>query len=264
MEEPNPTAAAPLPVIALASDRPRFCRACGAIWQLEWTHCGNCVRIKPAPELTVATEWRGMKSSLWLYFSLLLVCAIGVGLSKEMGGVTLELWLTAFISGITLVWCIVSAKSVLPPLQQKFNPGWLAAAVGFSFITFGIAMGVIRGLHLVLKLPDDSMSKPFLHEGYSWTAIVLFVAVQPAVIEELAFRGVIFAGISRALSGLETVLVSAMMFMILHLSPMRFPHTFALGVGAGFLRYRSKSLYPCMVMHFCHNFMCVLVEWAAR
>ncbi len=39
-----------------------------------------------------------------------------------------------------------------------------------------------------------------------------------------------------ALFPLETILVSAMMFMTLHLSPMRFPHTLAMGMAAGYLR----------------------------
>jgi membrane protease YdiL (CAAX protease family) len=92
--------------------------------------------------------------------------------------------------------------------------------------------------------------------------VVLFVAVQPAIFEELAFRGVIINALQRALSPFETVIVSALMFMILHLSFGRFPHTLALGLAAGFLRVRTKSLYPCMILHFSHNFMCVMAERA--
>lgn len=264
LNDPSESARAPMPVLSIPVDRPRFCRTCGSAWQADWSACPRCTSVAAVVPLSVADEWRGMKSSLWLYFSLLAVCAMGIGLSRTFSQVPLELGLTAALSAVTIGWCLASASSIVPILRQRFNLLWLGTGVGFSFVTFAIAMGVIKGLQSMMKLPDDSMSKPFLHAGYSWAAIVLFVCVQPAVIEELAFRGVIFAGISRALSGMETVLVSALMFMTLHLSPARFPHTLALGIGAGFLRYRTKSIYPGMVMHFSHNFLCVLTEWVAR
>jgi membrane protease YdiL (CAAX protease family) len=52
------------------------------------------------------------------------------------------------------------------------------------------------------------------------------------------------------------------MFMVLHLNPIRFPHTLALGLTAGIVRVRCKSILPCMVLHFCHNFFCVVMESA--
>ena len=73
--------------------------------------------------------------------------------------------------------------------------------------------------------------------------------------------GTILSALSRALRPTEAVLVSAMMFMILHLAPLRFPHTLAMGVAAGFLRLRTGSLYPCVLLHFTHNGLCVAAEY---
>ena len=258
----------PLPVMAIpVTVGPRFCRTCGAAWQPHWIDCLPCTSqssLAPLAPLTIAGEWRAMKSALWLYFSLLLACAIGIGLSRSMGGVALELWVTGALSLTTLIWCVFSSKSVLPPLQKLAGPQWFALAIGLSLVTYGIAVAVIHGLDAIMHLPDEKMSGPFLDAGYSWSAVVVFICVQPALIEELAFRGVIFAGLTKALSGFESIMVSALMFMILHLSPARFPHTLALGVGAGYLRWKTKSIYPCMLMHFSHNFLCIVGEWLAH
>jgi membrane protease YdiL (CAAX protease family) len=262
------TAAEPMAVLPIPQNgRPRFCRACGTMWQTDWVDCVPCgqrLSQTPLAPLTIAPEWRSMKSALWLYFSLLSVCALGLGLSRAFGGVQLELWETAGITAVTLIWCFGSAGSVLPPLRKIAGPGWFAMAIGLSLVTYAIAMAVIHGLNTLTHTPDQNMSQPFLKAGYTWAAVVLFICVQPALIEELAFRGVIFAGLTKALSSSETILVSALMFMILHLSPARFPHTLALGIGAGFLRWRTKSIYPCMLMHFSHNFLCIAGEWLAR
>lgn len=85
--------------------------------------------------------------------------------------------------------------------------------------------------------------------------------MQPAVVEELAFRGVIQGALGRVLRMGEAVAVAALMFMILHLMPLSFPHLFLIGLAAGWLRARSGSLYPPMLLHFLHNGLVVASEW---
>jgi membrane protease YdiL (CAAX protease family) len=50
------------------------------------------------------------------------------------------------------------------------------------------------------------------------------------------------------------------MFMILHLSVPSAPHLLLLGALTGFVRLRSKSIWPCVLMHFTHNAMCLAFE----
>ncbi len=66
------------------------------------------------------------------------------------------------------------------------------------------------------------------------------------------------------LSETETIAVSALMFMILHLSPLGAPYLLLVGGLAGWLRLRSKSIWPCMLLHFVHNAMCIFApHWLA-
>jgi len=59
------------------------------------------------------------------------------------------------------------------------------------------------------------------------------VAIQPAIFEELAFRGVSYLRSARAEKKREVLLVSAMMFAILHLSIPSIPHLFLIGFALG-------------------------------
>jgi membrane protease YdiL (CAAX protease family) len=74
------------------------------------------------------------------------------------------------------------------------------------------------------------------------------------VIEELAFRGIMFGALLRAqFSPRETVLLTAFAFALLHLSiPSLVTHV-PLGLYFGWLRQRSGSLWPGMLAHACHN-----------
>jgi hypothetical protein len=149
---------------------------------------------------------------------------------------------------------------VVPLLTRMPNPAWFAAAVGLSLVSFGIAVGVIGGLDHLMHAPYPNEDTPYFAAGFGWGTLILCMCIQPAVIEELAFRGIIFGALQKALSPVETIVVSAMMFMILHLSVGRFPHTLALGLASGYMRYRTKSIYPCMLMHLSHNLLCVLSD----
>jgi membrane protease YdiL (CAAX protease family) len=208
-------------------------------------------------------EMRSIKSAMALYFILLAICVAGLiaSLAKAQE-LSVDMWVSGTLSLAILIWSIFTWRDVLPPLARFPRLGWSAAGVAMGLATFAVAIGVIRGLQKLLHLPDEAMSSPYLSAGYGWLTVVAMVAVQPAIFEELAFRGAVLGALLRPLRPAEAVLVGAMMFMILHLAPMRFPHTFAMGVAAGFLRVRSGSLYPCIILHFTHNGLCVLSEWA--
>jgi membrane protease YdiL (CAAX protease family) len=260
---------------------PRFCRICGTAWQAEWTECGACVArlarrasasllpadilsssgVKPLEDGGVSS----IKNAVALYFTLLAICAAGLIASlAHAPALGTDITVTVCLSFAVLVWAVFVRRDVMPPLRRVPHVGWIGAGVGTAFVTFGVAVGVMKLIGWLVPSPEVHMSDPYIRGGYGWGAVVLAIAVQPAIIEELAFRGIINGSLARALGPVETVFVGAMMFMILHLSPARFPHTMAMGLAAGFLRTRTGSLYPCMAMHFTHNFLCVIMEWAGK
>jgi uncharacterized protein len=57
------------------------------------------------------------------------------------------------------------------------------------------------------------------------------------------------------------VIVSAMLFAIIHLSPISFLHLTLLGVLLGAARLRTNSIWPCVLIHLVYNAIVVLVQW---
>jgi membrane protease YdiL (CAAX protease family) len=246
---------------------PKFCRKCGAAWQSLWTTCAVCDR-QPSREnadLTGEKKDLSIQAALVLYFSLLVLCGINIVSGETMrdsfnAGFTIEL----LMSLLVLVWAVAQWRANLAGLLRIPSLAWFGLALGLSLATFTIGAWVINGIRFMFDLPVTKISTPFLQHGYGTGMIILCVAVQPAIIEELAFRGIILGGMLRILSTFEAVAVSALMFMTLHLSIARFPHTLALGLAAGFLRVRSKSILPCILLHFSHNYLCLLMEWMVK
>ena len=55
-------------------------------------------------------------------------------------------------------------------------------------------------------------------------------------------------------------LIQAALFSVLHPSPIVFPSHFVMGLVFGYLRLRSRSLYPGMVLHTTWNALVLFAE----
>jgi ABC-2 type transport system permease protein/sodium transport system permease protein len=99
-------------------------------------------------------------------------------------------------------------------------------------------------------------------QSVPWWLLVTTLAVAPAVFEELCFRGFLFGSLQRSFprewgttADALTVVISALLFGVFHelLFPGRLlPSTF-LGLVLGWVRLRTASVIPGMLLHALHN-----------
>lgn len=89
--------------------------------------------------------------------------------------------------------------------------------------------------------------------------ILVTLGLAPAACEELSFRGFVFGALRSRLSGLWTVVISAVLFGVFHevLSSGRLLPSLFMGLALGFVRLRSGSILPGMLLHAVHN--CLLL-----
>jgi ABC-2 type transport system permease protein/sodium transport system permease protein len=88
------------------------------------------------------------------------------------------------------------------------------------------------------------------------------------VFEEMFFRGFFFTSLRTLFSPWKTIFATALLFGLFHvvaanvLEPERFLPSVFLGVVLGWVRYRSGSVMPCMLLHAVHNGLLLsLVYW---
>lgn len=98
-------------------------------------------------------------------------------------------------------------------------------------------------LDLVLRSPD-----PRALACFAFTAIVL-----APLFEEALFRGVLLPVVGSRWGGGAAVLISAAVFALAHLSLSELVPLFVLGVGLGWLRWRSGRLGASVLMHALWN-----------
>lgn len=120
-----------------------------------------------------------------------------------------------------------------------------------------LTLAAVRGQTYVadwIHLPVVNYLKGFERDGYGVGTALVFVAVLPAIFEEIAFRGLILARLQRVMSAPQALLVNAVMFAVLHFNIIGFVIFLApLAYLNGWLTLRTRSLLPAIVIHFLHN-----------
>ncbi|HVS18930.1 MAG TPA: type II CAAX endopeptidase family protein [Planctomycetota bacterium] len=90
------------------------------------------------------------------------------------------------------------------------------------------------------------------------------VVVLAAFGEEWLCRGVLWQALARVAPSAATVVLSALLFGLLHALNGAFwlevPHRFAFGLLLGWLRAHSGSLGPCVIAHGTNNLLAVLSQ----
>ena len=145
-------------------------------------------------------------------------------------------------------------------------------------LLLGVAVGlfswsVVVVAYLAVGLLDDLLDALMFYVGSdggrlgSLGPIVAGLSLLRACLvaplaEELLFRGALFGWLRRRLPAWPAILVSAVLFGAVHISPILMPAGFILGVGLGWLRERTGSILPGLVFHIANNAVVVAVTFA--
>lgn len=131
----------------------------------------------------------------------------------------------------------------------------MAHPVSIELSTFMVESGFLppppmEGLSRINELLQSADLSP-------WLILTVF-AVTPSICEEIAFRGFILSGLARGNRLGIAVIVSSLMFGIIHMIPQQAFNAALLGLILGLLAVHSRSLFPAIAFHFCNNAIATL------
>jgi len=164
-----------------------------------------------------------------------------------------------FRSGIGLVWPRMTA---------------LVAAVVLGFVLWPAAheLFLLNERLGITALDVDQIAQvqTLLEKLQSISPVWILVslAIVPGVCEEFFFRGLFFTSLRAVTTPWRTIIATAVLFGLFHvvaatvLAPERFLPSAFLGLALGWVRYRTGSVFPCMLLHAVHNgFVLLVVHW---
>lgn len=165
--------------------------------------------------------------------------------------------------GVAPILCAIYMRVRIQP-AFRLNPApplaWIAALL-FGFSTWILAQKWVELQQYFL--PFDKQMIEQLSQSMSWMnstpaiVLVLFMALAPAIVEELFFRGFVLSGLRGALGKTASVAIVATAFGLFHYSAHRMIQTTMLGIIFGVLVLQFGSIWPAILAHFMHNALSV-------
>lgn len=104
---------------------------------------------------------------------------------------------------------------------------------------------------------EQSIAIPSL-DGFGFVAVLLVVALLPAIFEETVFRGIMIGSMKKC-GILFTVFVSGALFALFHEKPVQTVYQFACGCAFALVAIRSGSVLPTILSHFLNNAFIVVL-----
>lgn len=114
-----------------------------------------------------------------------------------------------------------------------------------------------------LSIQDDTFYNTYLFEdtGSPFLFSTIFIAVQPAIFEEVAFRGFLFNNIARISNGESAVYITGFIFGLMHLQFISLLWLVPIGLAFAFLRNKYNTLWYGVIGHFTYNFCITFFEF---
>ena len=171
------------------------------------------------------------------------------------GGLFLILWTSTFFG-----------RAVAPQPPPHWDNGRLArclrlallSALPICLIALGLnwASGELFSRLTNIDLADQDLVKFITSNALSLRSkalLFLFVLIEAPVLEELLFRGVLFGGLTKIMPIWPAILLSGLIFAVIHINAATLIPLWFLGAAFAWLYVRTGTLHAPMAVHFTFN-----------
>ncbi len=151
---------------------------------------------------------------------------------------------------------------VMQPMSLSLRLSPMLVPIVFAGVTVCFSMAQINAFIVDLFGYSDFMSE-MMEETIATVApyeIVLnfiVMSVVPAFCEEFLFRGAILSNL-RPFGRTNAVIISAVLFALMHQNAGQLLYTFAAGIVLGLVYEYTGSIWNCTILHLLNNFVSVV------
>ena len=264
-----------------------YCVNCGEQRTENAAYCYNCGRrfdsswgLPPlaGPDSAVKPEgvpWRAGQVALGIVVVVVLsipVTFIALGAAQLAGRheEAMTTWLSVHLLGVAVIGAVWFFGI------KKFNAPWsilgLRPAAGPRLRTVLLTAGALiaslaaSGIYgaLVDLVDSDFLSPPdvsnIVFPGAAALLTFQALAVATPVVEEVFFRGFVFAGLVPRLGMGWATVASAVVFSLFHVDPAVYIPIFVTGLLLAWLYQQTGSLWPSIAAHAGQNALALAVE----
>ena len=151
--------------------------------------------------------------------------------------------------------CRFGYRDLFGPISPGNTRHWLFVILGIALVLGGSWVWLAELISALDSiLPKDPGSLIMLERlmGGGVISLITIAFVAPFC-EEMLFRGIILRGFLAHYSASTAILLSSLLFSLVHMNWHQIPFAFVFGLFAGWLYFRSRSLWPSILAHMTQN-----------
>ncbi len=152
-----------------------------------------------------------------------------------------------------------------------FNKIPLLKSTGYVFmmwVTTILTLGLVSGVILYFygtEIPGFIGQKEHLSiygdNPIGRIGLIFSAFIIAPIVEEIVFRGFIMQGLMKYISPLSAILITSIVFSILHFEFLSIIPIFIIGSMLGWIYYKQKSLWGALMFHAINNGFALIVEF---
>lgn len=208
-----------------------------ALWLASFnSSAGRTTRLSPQLDLANALVifiFSALVEGAFLIAPLVIAARVFAGYAHQWRHAVQSLGLRSFQVGRALSWVIILFVGVY--------------AVNQAYAS------LILVFHLHIQTNDEVLLQSAKYAPLTTYATLLASVVVAPFCEEVFFRGFVFMGLLRNIPLGWAIVLSALIFAIAHADPGSFAVLFVIGLALAFLRWRTRSLWPGILLHLLNN-----------
>ncbi|TYP76119.1 CPBP family intramembrane glutamic endopeptidase [Aquimarina intermedia] len=220
-------------------------------------HCGTSISLRKRQ-----TRSEGLNLIIVFYIVELVFLTIVHLIYNDHTSLTTEIAIESVSAALVLIFVFFDIKNIVPLYSlPKLRPLEWIGVLWAPFITgFSVYYG-IEWMNAVLFDESTNYYATYVEYNNPFLLAFVFIAILPAIFEEVAFRGFLFNQLERITSVRITILLTAFLFALVHFSFISILWIFPFGLLLGYLRHRYQSLWLGMIIHFVHNLIIVSLDY---
>ncbi len=168
---------------------------------------------------------------------------------------------------------IIWVPTLIFILANKVNPIKLCrfkkihiSTVLMTFLFSLLVMPAATLVNIISMFFVDNALAPLSQDMLSagFPVMFLMIAVQAPLAEEFTFRGAVFQGFKQSASPLKSILISALLFGLMHLNFNQAGYAFVLGIAMALLVEATDSIWASFICHLTVNARSVIALFGAQ
>ena len=155
-----------------------------------------------------------------------------------------------------VVFSVMVIAIFLVARWAEVSPRWMATKQWFVLVWAVIAaLGMIIPMTWLQEnmpeLPNwiEDQQEMLLGNYWGYLAIGLLAPLA----EEIVFRGAILRSLLTTAKPMAAIIISALLFALVHMNPAQMPYAFIAGLLLGWMYWRTGSILPGMAYHWANN-----------